>query len=349
MKVAVVIVCYNGLKYLPATLKSVQDYAARADVYVVDNASSDESVQYIQDNWPSVKLLLSKHNRGFAAGNNIGIKEALAHGVDVVFLLNQDAVLTEGCLDKLVNYLFQNSKLGLVQPRVDLPNGKVNSLGNCYHYLGFGYAGGNSLSYDEALRRLPWFKNQTDIPYFSGAAVLIKAEVLKTVGLFDERLFLYHEDLELGLRLHCFGWGMQVVPEAQVIHYYQFMARAENLYYMERNRFLVWFSYFKLPTLILLAVPLLLADLALLVSSIFSGWFGPYVKARRYLFTLTAWRYIITKRRQVKKFKKVTDKYLLSFAQGKIHFQEKDRWIVRYLFNPLSAVGWLIIKPLIRW
>ena len=349
MKIGIVIVSYNGLKYLPAVLKSACDYGERAEIYVVDNASSDDSVDYVKKNWPAAKLTVCQTNLGFAGGYNVGIKQALADGAEAVLLLNQDTALTAGGVGKLASFLEQNPKLGLVQPRVSLPNGRVNSLGNCYHYLGFGYAGGNGYSYDAALRRLPWFKKQSDIPYFSGAAVLIRAEALKQVGGFDEHLFLYHEDLELGLRMRCYGWGMQVVPEAEVIHHYHFAPIANNFYYMERNRFLVWFSYFKLPTLALLLVPLILADLALMASSIFSGWFGVYLRSRGYFFTLSAWRYIFRKRHEVRKFKTITDKYLLSFASGVIHWQESDAWHVRFIFNPLASFGWFIIKPLIRW
>ena len=228
MKVAVVIVSYNSLKFLPRTLKSVVDYAPEATTYVIDNASADGSVQFIKNNFPQFKLIIEDTNTGFAAANNIGMNQALTSGAEAILLLNPDAELTAGCLDRLLNFLVKNSKLGLVQPRVNLPSGKINSLGNCYNYLGFGYAGGNGLTYEVALRQLAWFKNSTDIPYFSGAAVLIRAEALKQVGLFDADLFLYHEDLELSLRLRCLGFGMQVVPEAEVIHHYKFAAGASK-------------------------------------------------------------------------------------------------------------------------
>lgn len=349
MKAAIIILCYNGVRYLPAMLGSCQKYAPRVPVYLVDNASSDGTLPYVTNNWPKVKLLRQTANLGFAAGNNVGIKQAIADGTEAVFLLNQDAELTRGSLDKLVNYLSLHPRLALVQPRVNLPDGRVNSLGNCYHYLGFGFAGGNGLSYEEALRRLPWFKRQSEIPYGSGAAVLLRVQALQAVGLFDEHLFMYHEDLELGLRLRCYGWQLQVVPEAEVIHHYQFAANPNSFYFMERNRLVVWLSYFKLPTLLLLLIPFILSEVALLVSSLLSGWLGAWWRSRAYFFKVEAWRYLVQKRKQVRKFKQVSDRYLLSFATGSIHFQEHNPWYVSYLFNPLANLGWLVLKPLIRW
>ncbi|MFH1867235.1 MAG: glycosyltransferase family 2 protein [Patescibacteria group bacterium] len=349
MKLAIVIVSYNGLKYLPAALKSCKDFAPHCQVYLVENASSDGSLEYIQKNWPKVKLFPQATNLGFAEGNNVGLRQAMSEGAEAIFLLNQDAELTSGSLDKLESYLSTHPKVGMVQPRLSLPNGRINSLGNCYHYLGFGFAGGNGLSYEEALRRLHWFKNQTEIPYASGAGVLLRSQALKQVGLFDQTLFMYHEDLELSLRFRSFGWRLEILPEAEVIHHYQFSASSNNFYYMERNRLSVWLSYFKLPTLILLFIPWLISELALLLTSLFNGWSGAWWRARRYFFNKEIWQYLTSKRQQLRKTRKVNDRLLLSFASGSIHFQEKDRWFVRYLFNPLSAVGWLLIKPLIRW
>ncbi len=349
MKIAIVIVAYNGLKYLPQTLASCFKYAVRIPIYLVDNASSDGSVDYVAKNWPQVNLLRQTVNAGFAQGNNIGIKQAMADGAEAVFLLNQDAELTKGCLEQLVNFIAKNDKVAAVQPRINLADGRINSLGNFFHYLGFAYAGGNGWRLEEAMRRLPWFRKQTEPAYLSGAALLLRVAALRQVGLFDEYLFMYHEDLELSLRLRLAGWSLQVLPEAQAVHHYKFAGSIANYYYMERNRFLVWFSYFKPATLVLLFLPLLFSELAVLCFSLVSGWFKENIKVLTCLFKINTWKYIVRKRKELADLRKVSDKYLLSYAAGGIDFQEKDSWYVSYLSNSIANLFWFIIKPLILW
>ncbi|MFH1111908.1 MAG: glycosyltransferase family 2 protein [Patescibacteria group bacterium] len=349
MKVAIVVVSYNGLKYLHQVLGSCDKFAKGIPVYIVDNVSVDGSVDYIVKNWPQVKLLAQNVNTGFARGNNIGIKQAITDGAEAVFLLNQDAELTNGCLERLVKFLDHNPNIAALQPRINLPDGKINSLGNCFHYLGFGYAGGNGLTPEEAMRKMSWFRKQTEPAYISGAAMMLRVKALQQLGLLDEYLYMYHEDLELCLRLRCAGWRLEVVSEAQVIHHYKFAASINNYYYMERNRWLIWLSYFKPATIALFILPLILSELAVLFTSLISGWFFVNIRVLKSLFKIDTWKYISNQRKKLAKIKKVSDRHLLSYASGVIYFQEKNYWYVKYIFNSLSSLVWFIIKPLILW
>ncbi|MFA4937507.1 MAG: glycosyltransferase family 2 protein [Patescibacteria group bacterium] len=349
MKVAIVVVSYNGLKYLDQVLGSCDKFAKGIPVYIVDNASVDGSVDYIVKNWPQVKLLAQNTNTGFAQGNNIGIKQAITDGAEAVFLLNQDAELEEGCLERLINFLDNNKPVGAVQPAIFLPNGLVNSLGNPFHYLGFGESGGSGLSLADALRRLPWFRKQTEIPYFSGAAVLIRSEALKQVGFFDEDLFMYHEDLELSFRLRLTGWKLEIDSNAGVIHHYEQSRSRQQMYFMERNRFIVWLSYFKITTLLILILPCLVSEVMLLLISIVNGWVLEKLKSYIYFFYISSWRNIWKRRIKLGKVRVVNDRYLLSYATSKIEFHDDGGWLTRNFFNPISTVVWFIIKPLILW
>ncbi|MFH1111513.1 MAG: glycosyltransferase family 2 protein [Patescibacteria group bacterium] len=349
MKIAIVIVSYNGLRCLPSALESCNNFAVQIPVYVIDNCSNDGSADYIEKNWPKVNLLRQDTNTGFAKGNNIGIRQAIADGAEAVFLLNQDAELTKGCLGQLTHLLIRDERVAAVQPRINLSDGRINSLGNCFHYLGFAYAGGNGLMFEEAMRRLSWFKKQEQPAYVSGAGVLLRVKALNNVGLFDEYFFMYHEDFELCLRLRSAGWRLEVLLEAQVIHHYKFAASINNYYYMERNRWLIWFLYFRPITLGLLILPLILSEVAVLFTSLVSGWFPANIRVLNWLFKINTWKYISSKRKEIAQIKTVSDKYLLSYASSTIHFQEKNPWYVRYIFNPLSSLIWFIIKPLILW
>lgn len=349
MKVGIVIVCFNGLKYLPALLTSLDKYSKAHHIYLVDNASTDQSINYVSRLWPKVVLIPQVVNLGFAAGNNVGIKRALADGVGAVWLLNQDAEVMPGCLEKLISNLQNEQSVGALSPRLSLPDGRINSLGNVYHYLGFGYAGGNGLSFEEALRQLPWIKKSQEPPYLSGAAMLISAKALQEVGLLDEELFMYHEDLELCWRLRQVGYKLKVVPESEIIHYYTFASSTKQYYYMERNRMLVWFGYFKWPTIILLFIPQLISELAIIFTAVVNGWLGEHFRAIRFWLSPAGREYIIKKRQEIKRLRKKSDRYLLSFASGVIQFQEKNPWYVKFVFNPVSALLWVIIKQFIWW
>ncbi len=349
MKVGVVIVCYNGLKYLPALLTSIEKTSVDHSVYLVDNASTDDSINYITRLWPQVVLLPQKNNLGFAGGNNVGITRALQDGADAVFLLNQDTEVIAGCLEKLVLNLQQDKNVAAVSPKLSLPNGRINSLGNLYHYLGFGYAGGNGWTLESALRKLPWVGLGAEAPYLSGAAVLISASALQKVGLFDEELFMYHEDLELCWRLRLAGYKLKVNSDAEIIHYYTFASSTKQYYYMERNRILVLLGYYKWPTVALLFFPLIFSELAIIVTAILNGWLNEHLKAIKFWVSGKGITYILKKRQQVKILRKVSDRYLLSFASSRIQFQENNPWYVKYIFNPVSVVMWSILKQLIWW
>ncbi len=349
MRPAIIIVSYNGRRWLPPALTSCAQFALGATVYVVDNASTDGSAELVAQAFPGAKLIRESKNLGFAGGNNVGIKAALADGAEALFLLNQDAELTAGALAALTQYLEQHPRVAAVQPALYLPDGRVNSLGNSYHYLGFGESGGNGLSLEQARRTLPWLVDHSEPPYLSGAAVLVRAAALTPVGLFDEELFVYHEDLELCLRLRLAGWQLALEPAARVIHHYDHQRSLAQLYYMERNRFLVWLSYFKVPTLVLLALPALLAELLMLVAAAMHGWLLPKLRAYAYFFQPSSWRGLLVRRRRLAALRTVTDRALLSHASATIASAQASPKLLHAFANALGATGWRLIFPLIRW
>ncbi len=350
MCAGIVIVSYQGLRWIPRCLGSCRVHAPGTPVYVVDNASSDGSADYVRAAFPEVRLLRQTSNLGFAAGNNVGLTAALQDHLDAVMLLNQDAELTEGCLGGLLGYLEQHADVAAVQPAILLPEGTVNSLGNSFHYLGFGEAGGNGLTLEAASRVLPWVRGAGEPPYLSGAAVLLRAEALKQVGLFDEELFLYHEDLELCLRLRLAGWHLAVLLNVTVTHHYEQSRSVRQVYYMERNRFLVWLSYFKPATLALFFIPWLISEAGLLVTSLMGGWWRARVRACWYLMRPSTWRTIRKRRQKLNSFRQCSDRYLLQFASSAIDYHEGvTSAVTKYVFNPLSTLMWRVLWPFIRW
>lgn len=347
MKLAIVIVTYNAKKWFQLSIGSCLKYAPGVPLYVVDNNSHDNTADLIASEYPNVHLIKSASNTGFAAGNNVGLKQALAAGAEAVLLLNQDAEITAATVENLQTYLEANPKVAAVQPVILLPDGAVNSIGNSFHYLGFAEARGNGLSLGKAWSEIYGQAESAEPPYISGAAVLLRSVALRQVGLFDEDLFMYHEDLELSWRFRVNGWHLGVIKNSLAIHHYEAERSKRQIYFMERNRYLVWLSYFKPATLTCLFLPAAAAELAMLPVALINGWLGAKLRAWNYLLSPSARDYWLQKRRQLKKFKPYSDRTLLQAASGVLAWQG-DIWYMQ-IFNLASRLAWRLIFPVIRW
>ncbi|HDQ23210.1 MAG TPA: glycosyltransferase family 2 protein [Candidatus Uhrbacteria bacterium] len=353
-RIAIIIVNYNGRKYLQDCLGSLfkLDYPENNyKVFLVDNASVDDSVIFVKNNFLQVEIIENKENSGFAKGNNLGIKKALAENFDYVCLINQDTVSEPDFLSKLVEIAERDKKIAAVQPRLmlyptlaeaGLGKDKVNSLGNSIHYLGFGFSSGGYQRFDGNLE-------PQEIAYASGAAVLLKKTALEKVGLFDPDFFMYHEDLDLGWRLRLAGYKILVAPAAVVYHKYEFSKSIKKYYYMERNRFICILENYKWPTIFLITPACLLMELGLFLFSLKSGFWREKLKVYAYFLQLRNWRKIFKHRREKNKYRQVKDREIVKFFTGKIEFQEIDNWLLAKIANPIFNLYWQIVKNLIIW
>jgi len=348
--VALIIVNFNGLEYLADCLTSLAnlDYAKENyKIFLVDNASTDNSVNFVRANFPQVEIIVNKENLGFAKGNNIGIKKALAENFDYICLINQDTISDPGFLKELVKTAEADEKIAAVQPRIMLypEKDKVNSLGNSIHYLGFGYSSGGYQQFNGNLE-------PKEIAYASGAAVLIKTNVLKQVGLFDPDFFMYHEDLDLGWRMRLAGYKILVVPNAVIYHKYQFSKSIKKYYFMERNRLLCLLENYKIGTLILIFPAWLVMEIGLLLFSLKSGFWREKLRVYGYFFKLSTWRKI-SREKGVKRGIRVRrvrrDRDIVKLFTGKIEFQEIDNYLLNKVANPLFDLYWRVIRRLIIW
>ena len=346
-KVAIILVNYNGQKYLADCLGSLLklDYPKNNyKIFFIDNGSTDSSLAYAQKNFTDIEFIINPKNLGFAEGNNIGIGKAISLGYDYIYLINQDTVSEPDSLKKLITVLQSAEKIAAVQPRLMLwpEKDKVNSLGNSIHYLGFGFSSGGYQKFTGDLA-------PKEIAYPSGAAVLIKSEVLKKIGFFDINLYLYHEDLDLGWRMRMSGYQILVMPEAVVYHKYEFSRSITKFYYMERNRFICLLENYKLGTLILILPAGLLMEIGLFIYSIFSGFWLEKLKVYGYFFKSGNWKNIFVTRKKNASLRQVKDREIIRLFTGKIEFQEIDNSLLKYIVNPLFNLYWQIIKYLIIW
>lgn len=227
MKLSIIILNYNTKEHLKRCLQSIKQSKdkIKKEIIVVDNASIDQSMAMARKNFPTVLLIQSGGNIGYAAGNNLGLKKAQGK---YILLLNSDTQLLPNTLIKMLHFMDEHPDVGVSTCRVELPNGKLDPAS----HRGFPTPW-NSLTYFSGLERifpgtklfggyhLGW-KNlsqthEIDTP--AGAFYLTRKKVLDEVGLLDERFFLYAEDIDLSLRIKQAGWKIMYVPSTKIIHY----------------------------------------------------------------------------------------------------------------------------------
>lgn len=345
-RVAVIIVSYHSRHDLPdclSSLAAVSYPAERVQVVVVDNGSTDGCAAWVREHYPAVAVLEGHGNVGYVGGNNLGITWALEREFDYVYLLNPDTMAAPDFLTAAVGVAQGEGRVGAVQSKLLLhpDRGRVNSWGNELHFLGFGYSGG----YRQADRPL----SVREIAYPSGAAVLIPTAVLRRVGLLDERLFLYHEDLELGWRLWLAGERVLLAPASVVYHRYEFARSVKNYYYMERNRYLVVLSHYRLGTLVLLLPALVAVAIAMIGVSFVRGYWREELAAHLALLYPKTWGQILRRRRQLRALRRVPDRIVVAHFTSVVDFQElPNRALVRF-GNVLLTAYWAVARRLIGW
>jgi GT2 family glycosyltransferase len=346
----VLIVCYNGRGFLPDCLGSVlasDDGGIKTRVVVVDNASGDGSAEYVAENFPRVDLVRSQVNRGFAGGNNLGweyIRRKYPRATYLV-LLNQDTIVERGWLRPMVDFLEAHPAAGLAQPKLMMhPRTELfNSSGNRSHFLGFGFVG------ECGQPDRGQYTRPRPIASASGAAMMVRTDLLRRVGLFEELMFLYLEDAELNWKLRQIGCEPFLVPGGVVYHKYNFQKDFRYYFYLERNRWWLLLVYYKLATLLLLAPALAVMEVGQLLFALSRGLLG--VKLRSWLFFLAPANLALLRRRrrQAQARRTVSDRQFTRPFCGSIDFPELSGPLLKYVANPFFSAYWALARRLIFW
>jgi len=347
VKPAFIIVTYFAERYIGPLLRTLRDNTdlSGCPVIVVDNASGDGTLGVLREAaaaWADqtgggqLHVLPQASNTGFAGGCNIGIAEARRQGVAYAMLLNQDLELRPGWLPPLLAVMDARPEVAAAQPVV-LLHGEgtlVNTAGNAVHFCGFGFCD----HYREpAEQAFPDGAEVRSVPYASGSALLLRLEAVERAGGFDERLFLYHEDCDLQIRLRQLGYECVVVAASRVSHKYNASFGSGKMRYLERNRWFVLLKDWPLSRLLAAAPALAGVEVAVLVLAARSGWLG--VKLATYGEVARALPALLRDRRAVQS-RRAAAANDGDYLTGAIRFEGFDHPLVTKVANPLLSAYW---------
>ena len=250
-RLSVLIVNWNGREYLPDCLGSLEMQTCRDfEVILVDNGSSDGSIEYVRTSHPWVKVVLLPENRGFAVGNNAGLEAASG---EFIVTLNNDTETDPGWLEELAAVADEHPEVGMVASRICsfTDRDSIDSLG-----IGICRDGMSRGAF--RLQRFSTLSpgRSEEILFPSACVALYRRTMLDEIGFFDEDFFAYCEDTDLGLRGRLAGWGALLARDAVVWHKYSSTGGTFSplkLYLVERNHY--WAALKTFPLRLLLPVP----------------------------------------------------------------------------------------------
>jgi len=261
MRIAIIILNYNGLKNtlecLGSLEKCLQD-KFKVEIIVVDNGSKDDSVEALSK-LKDINFIENRKNLGFAQGNNIGIKKALQMGADYVLILNNDTIVEKTLL---INLLQAAKAADIISPKIYFAPGfefhkdryRKENLGKVIWYAGGEIDWSNIIGKHIGVDQIDTgqFSKRQEINLATGACMFVKRKVFEKIGFFDEKYFLYLEDMDFCERTKKAGFKIIFEPKAIIWHKNAGSAGGSGSalqdYFISRNRLLFAFKYAKLKT-----------------------------------------------------------------------------------------------------
>lgn len=257
MKVIAVVLSFNSKKYIKECLDSLRDN----EIVVVDAGSTDGSAEYIKKDFVGLKLITSDKNLGYAGGNNLGLKYALENNADYIWIVNPDIKVAPNALGEMVKVIESDEKIAVVASKVYFAKGyefhkeryQKADLGKVIWYAGADNDWDNVFAKHFGINEVDkgQFDKEIEIGYASGSSMLVKSEVLRKVGLIDEKYFLYYEENDLCQRIKKIGYKLIYAPKSVVWHKVGMAAGIGSPltdYYTTRNRLLFGFRWAPLKT-----------------------------------------------------------------------------------------------------
>lgn len=259
-KCCVIVLTCNGRELLRPCLQSLgEQTCADFETVVVDNGSSDGSLEMVAREFPAVRAIALPENRGFSMANNVALRDAMARGFEYILLLNNDTVVDPACVSELQSAIEADERIAAVCPKI--------------YFVGqpdlFWYAGADFSLWTAHLIQRGWrrkdtgqFDNDSDVTVVTGCAVLLRTSVLRDVGFLDETLWAYLEDVEWSIRFRQHGYCLRLAPKARVWHHDGATwvrvlgggSQAKRQFYSTRNMILIGWKHarwWQMPTYVL--------------------------------------------------------------------------------------------------
>ncbi len=345
--VSIITVNYNGYHYLDMLLSSLRKISYSAvEIIVVDNASTDDSVEQLRKNFPEVRLLENEENYMFARGNNEGIK--IARG-EIICLINNDVEVDPHFLEPIVKAFREESDMAVCQPKVlDLNNPDT------YEYAGgaggfidmFGYPFLRGRLFFTLERDRGQYEKRREIFWASGACFCMRADILPQAGLLDEDFHMHMEEIDLCWRLHLLQKKILFIPESRIWHKGGGTLQQENprkIYWNFRNNIFLLVKNLGTVNLVKVILARLVLDTVALFAELLKGNFkasGAILSAYRWLVGNIS--LMKSKRRQIQNIRQTDDKEIYRlvypgsivweyFVMGHKFFSDLKR--IRHLSN----------------
>jgi GT2 family glycosyltransferase len=305
VKVSVIVVNFNGMSYIESCLRSIlkQDFA-HFEVILVDNKSSDKSLDYARQQFPGVIIVANEKNLGYSGGINSSI--GYAHG-EYLAPINVDTEVKQGWLAAMVNFMNANPEVGGVTPKSLLyrDREKVGVMGLNIHITGLGFVRGLNRQ-DSDLPKEPF-----QVAGVSGCSYLMRREIMERMGGLNEENFMYYDDVDLSWMINLMGYKIYCVPQSVVYHEYEPKMTPQKMFWLEYGRANAILSYLKPFTFIVLLPALAFTEALIAGYCLLRG--PSYIKAkvRVCVAILRDLRATMRRRRQVQKLRKLSDFQLL--------------------------------------
>ena len=340
-KVTIAVITYNGEHLLEECLSAVksQDYP-EYETMLVDNSSTDGSVDMVREKFPEVRILQMDENRGPNPARNVAI---IKSDTSYTLLVDDDAVLTPQCLRILMKTMKKYSNIAICNPRIILYDDRtrIQYDGSRLYYIGAVIARNSGASIQQAC------KTTIPVSVVSGLTMLVERDKALQIGLFDEDFFFGWDDADFSLRMTISGFKCLHVPQAVVYHKLK-KRGLSKAFYQIRNRWYLILKSYSSRTLLLLWPILLVYELGLLLFLTMEGVLFEYLKAN--LAVIKNLGMLMKKRRKIQALKKISDGEVLCAGDFYVREELTEKRYLKLGKNILNHVFnsyWKLIKSFI--
>ncbi len=334
--VTAVILAYRDEPWLEVSVQAVLESTdVDVDVIVVDNGCTSDAVDRVKG-LAGVRVIRPDRNLGYAGGTVAGAAEATG---DYMAFVNSDAVVTPPALARLTAVAAEpDVGLAMGSIRLAADPSLMNTAGNPLHYAGLSWSGG----FEQPASA---YATRRSVPCGSGCAFVIAAARWREVGGMTAEYFAYHEDAELSVRLWQRALRVEYVPDAVVVHHYEFSRNAFKSYLLERNRLVFVLTTYQAHSLLVLAPMLLVTEVAMVLTALGGGWVSQKAAGWAWLWQHRRW--LRAHRTRLQGARTVPDRDIAKIMTG--DFRPGNVASVRgqTLYNAVSRGYWSVARRLL--